>query len=427
MTRILFVIHFPVFGGPHNQALQLARPLSDRGFDTVVVVPDDAGDAAERLRAGGVAVRLIGLHRLRALRNLGANIALVLNAPNEIARLRAIIRSERISIVQIGGLVNPHAAIAARLERLPVVWQLLDTRAPWPVATIAMVFVRKLADVVMSTGLGVAKSHPSYAAIADRLIPFFPPVNLDRFAPDPERRMAARASWGVPADRLVVGCVANINPQKGIVELVRAFKLACVRSPGLKAALVLVGAEYPHHASYSASVRRQIKAEGLVEGQDVILVGGRADVEGQLAGMDIFALSAVPRSEGVTTSVLEAMAVGLPAVVTDVGALREAVDHGQTGFVIPTTDTTGFGLALADLLNDRELRSSMGQAARDAAEAMFGIDACVESHVQAYARAQAARGMRHQTRTPSQRRPSCRSTPGAVGKLPSSSARRYKR
>lgn len=427
MTRILFVIHFPVFGGPHNQALQLAQPLSERGFETVVVVPDDAGDAAERLRTGGVAVRSIGLHRLRAIRNLGANVGLIVNAPTEIARLRAIIRLERISIVQVGGLVNPHAAIAARRERVPVVWQLLDTRAPWPVATAAMVFVRKLADVVMSTGLGVAKAHPGYAAIADRVIPFFPPVDLDLFAPNPERRSAVRASWGVPADCLVVGCVANINPQKGIVELVRAFKLACLQSLGMKVALVLVGAEYPQHASYSASVRRQIKAEGLVEGQDVILVGARADVEGQLAGMDIFALSAVPRSEGVTTSVLEAMAVGLPAVVTDVGALREAVDHGQTGFVIPTTDTTGFGLAIAGLLNDRELRSAMGQAARDAAEAMFGLDTCVDSHVLAYTRAMAARGMKNEIRSPSARRRSGRSTPGAVRKPPSSSTRRCMR
>lgn len=389
MTRILFVVHYAVFGGPHNQALRLAQPLSERGFDTLVLVPDEAGNAVERLRAGGVDVTSIGLHRLRASRNLGAHLGLAVHAPAEIARLRALIRSERISLVQIGGLVNPHAAIAARLERVPIVWQLLDTRAPWPVAAAAMVFVRELADVVMSTGLSVAKAHPGYSAIADRVIPFFPPVDLDRFAPKPELRTAVRASWDVSADDLVIGCVANINPQKGIVELVKAFKEARLRAQKGNVVLVLIGAEYPQHAGYSAAVRRQMRAEGLVEARDVIFVGGSVDVECQLAGMDVFALAAVPRSEGVTTSVLEAMASGLPTVVTDVGALREAVNHGHTGFVIPANDTAGFGLAVARLLNDPDLRATMGQEGRRVARASFGIDTCVDIHVRAYQRAMA--------------------------------------
>ena len=401
MTRILYVIHFPVFGGPHNQALRLAQPLSERGFDTVVVVPDEAGNAVERLRAAGVDVRSIGLHRLRATRNLRAHLRLAVNAWAEIARLRALIRAEGISIVQIGGLVNPHAAIAARLERVPVVWQLLDTRAPWPVAAVAMVFVRNLADVVMSTGLGVARAHPGYSAIADRVIPFYPPVDLGRFASSQELRTGVRASWGVSADDLVVGCVANINPQKGIVGLVRAFNEARLQVQERRVVLVLVGAEYPQHATYSALVRRQMTAEGLIEGQDVILIGERADIERQLAGMDVFALAAVPQSEGVTTSVLEAMAAGLPAVVNDVGALREAVDHGRTGFVIPTGDTTGFGLALAGLCNDPDRRGNMGQAARRVAQATFGIDACVDIHVRAYVRALATRGITTPTASPS--------------------------
>jgi glycosyltransferase involved in cell wall biosynthesis len=401
MTRVLFVIHFPVFGGPHNQALRLARPLSERGFDTVVVVPNEAGNAVERLRLAGVDVRSISLHRIRATRNLRVHFGLAANAAAEIARLRALIRSERISIVQIGGLVNPHAAIAARLEGVPIVWQLLDTRAPWPVAACAMLFVRNLADVVMSTGLGVAKAHPGYAAIADRVIPFFPPVDLGKFTRNPEIRIETRASWGVAADDLVVGCVANINPQKGIVELVRAFKKARLLARQHNAVLVLVGAEYPQHAAYSALVRRQLRTEGLVEAQDAILVGGRDDVESQLAGMDVFALAAVPRSEGVTTSVLEAMAAGLPVVVTDVGALREVVDDGETGFVIPSGDTTRFGLALAGLLNNADQRRSMGEAARRFAQASLGIDSCADAHVKAYTRALATRGLTNRTASPS--------------------------
>jgi glycosyltransferase involved in cell wall biosynthesis/SAM-dependent methyltransferase len=385
VISILFVIHFPVFGGPHNQALRLAEPLSARGFETIVVVPAEAADAVERLQEAGVDVRPIGLHRLRATRDPRALLRLAASAPREIAHLRTLIRSERIGIVQIGGLVNPHAAIAARLEGVPVVWQLLDTRAPRPVAAAAMVWVRRLADVVMSTGFGVARAHPGYAGIADRVIAFFPPVDLARFAPRPELKAEVRSEWGLSPSDLVVGSIANINPQKGVVELIQAFGEARLRRPDSR--LVLVGAEYASHRAYSAAVRMQLATEGLVEGRDVVFTGERHDVERQMAGMDVMALAAVPRSEGITTAILEGMAAGLPVVVTDVGALREAVDDGRTGFVVPPQETSAFADALARLLGDAALRSRMGAEARRVAAERFGIDVCAQRHVEAYTQA----------------------------------------
>jgi glycosyltransferase involved in cell wall biosynthesis len=383
--KVMHAIHFPVFGGPHNQALRLAGPLAERGFTTIVVLPDELGNAAERLRTHGVEVRATPLHRLRATADPRAHIGLVTSLAAEVGRLRRLIRSENVDIVQVGGLVNPHAAIAARLEHVPVVWQLLDTRAPRVVAVAAMAWVRMLADVVMATGVAVAKAHPGYRTIADRVIPFFPPVDLGSFAPRPELRAGVRSAWGIPLTALVVGCVANLNPQKGIIDLVRAF--AAARSGQVDARLVLVGAEYATHAKYSAAVRKQMVIEQLVEGRDVVFVGDREDIEHQLAGMDVIALAATTRSEGITTAVLEGMAAGLPVVVTDVGALREAVTDGATGFLLPPGDIGAMAQALARLLRDPALRHAMGREARRVAEGTFGVDQCAETHVRAYAQA----------------------------------------
>lgn len=384
MRRVLLVVHYPAFGGPHNQALRLSEPLIRRGFETIVVVPPDARVPIERLRAAGIRVLPTPLHRLRATRRIGDHIGLLTNAAPEIRRLRTIVREERIDVVQLVGLVNPHAAIAARLERVPVVWQLVDTRAPGPVAAIAMLFVDALADVIMSTGVAVARAHPRYDRIADRLVPFYPPVDVDLFAPRPQERAQIRAAWGVPGGNLVVGSVANINPQKGIAELIAAFADARARAGRTDITLVLVGEEYVTHRPYSALVRERIRARGLIEGRDVIFVGGRHDVERQLAGMDVFALAAVPRSEGITTAVLEAMAAGVPPVVTDVGALREAVKDGITGFISPHNDPESLGDALSVLLMDAARRERIGAAARRAAAATFGLDASADAHVAAY-------------------------------------------
>ena len=375
-------MHYSVFGGPHNQALRLAVPLAVRGFETVVVVPDEPGNAAERLRTAGVDVRVMHLHRIRAVVDPRVHFRQIAGLASDIQRLRRLIREDGIGIVQVGGLVNPQAAIAARLEHVPVVWQLLDTRAPWPVAVASMVWVRALADVVMSTGLAVAEAHPLYRSIADRVVPFFPPVDLDRFVPYPGLRGEVRATWGIPENALVVGCVANINPQKGIVDLIAAF--AGARRGRGDTRLVLVGAEHATHAKYSAAVRARMAAEGLVEGTDVVFAGGRDDVERQLAGMDVLALAAAARSEGITTSVLEGMAASLPVVVTDVGALREAVRDGIAGFLVAGGRTADFASALGRLLDDGGLRLMMGREGRRAAEAQFGLDRCAETHVRAY-------------------------------------------
>ena len=110
------------------------------------------------------------------------------------------------------------------------------------------------------------------------------------------RSVKASRPWKVPDDSLVIGCVANINPQKGIVTLVRAFAQIRERFP--MARLVLVGAEYETHAAYSASVRATINRAGLRVGRDVFFVGDRADVHRQLAGMDVFSSAPCQRGKG---------------------------------------------------------------------------------------------------------------------------------
>ena len=350
LMRLLYVIHFPIFGGPHNLAHRLAAPLRERGWETTVLMPDEPGNAAERLRAGGVDVVTLPLHRVRATANPLVHLRFAVGLIPEVRAIRRLIRERGIDLVQIGGLVNPHAAIAARLEGVPVVWQLLDTRAPRPVAILAMTFVRRLADAVMSTGQSVFSAHPGTGPLDDRLVLFFPPVEVDTFRPGRGDRAAVRADWGVPDDAPVVGCVANVNPQKGIVDLVRAFALVRDRVPDAR--LVLVGAEHDTHVGYSAEVRAAIAEGGLVEGRDVLFVGARFDLERQLSGFDVFAFAPVPRGEGITTAVLEAMASGLPVVTTAVAGLPEAIDNGVSGRLVPPHDPPALSRAIVEILTD---------------------------------------------------------------------------
>ena len=388
--KVLFVIHHAVFGGPHNQALRLAGPLRERGYETTVLLPDMPGDAAERLKRSGIAVERIPLRTLRARPDPLLQARFALGFLPEVLAIRRRIRELGIDIVQVGGLVNPHAALAARAEGVPVVWQLLDTRAPRPVAWATMLWVRALATVVMPTGRKVLSAFPGWRRVGSRIVPFAPPVDTDTFRPQPELRAEVRRQWGIAEGVPVIGCVANINPQKGIAMLIEALGRLRREMPG--ACLVVVGAEYDTHRAYSRELRRQLRELGLAEGEAVRFLGARSDIERQMQAFDLLALASVPRSEGIPTVILEAMSCGLPVVATDVGGVAEVVEDGVTGYVVSPIDDEAFASAAARILRHPERRAEMGRAGRERAVQSFSVERCTDVHAGAYERALASAG-----------------------------------
>ena len=91
LTRVLSVIHSPFFGGPHNQVLRLDAPLRARGYETVAVVPDEPGNAYDRLAAGGVDVVRLPLGRLRARPDWRVQRDSLRTLAGDIPRLSALI------------------------------------------------------------------------------------------------------------------------------------------------------------------------------------------------------------------------------------------------------------------------------------------------------------------------------------------------
>jgi glycosyltransferase involved in cell wall biosynthesis len=94
------------------------------------------------------------------------------------------------------------------------------------------------------------------------------------------------------------------------------------------------------------------------------------------ASFDVFALSS--RREGLPNSLLEAMAMGLPVVTTDVAGTKELVIDGQTGFVIPQGDAVGFADALIALADDPPLRTRLARAGRARVEREFSFSGRLE-------------------------------------------------
>jgi glycosyltransferase involved in cell wall biosynthesis len=381
--NVLVVIHYPVFGGPHTLAVRLAKALANTGVVVTVLVPE-GGNAARRLRAAGVDVVTIPLHRARSTLRPRPFFDLIRYFPGEVAAIREVIRERAIEVVQVEGLVNPHAAIAGRREGCAIIWQLLDTRPPMAVRRLLMPLVIRLGDVVMTTGRAVASVHPGAETLGDRLRPFFPPVDRDEFRAENIDAVAARQSYGFSTDDLVLVSVGNLNPQKGHEYLLRAVGLLRRRRHSVKA--IIAGASHDTHVAYEQELHVLCRRLGLQIGKDVLFAGALDDVRPALAAADIFVLSSVPRSEGIPTAAEEAMMMSRPVIATNVGGVSELVENGISGFVVPPLDPE----ALADAvvrMGGADRRAAMGARARDRAAALCSTEECAQVHLEAYERA----------------------------------------
>ncbi|MDO8586165.1 MAG: glycosyltransferase [Armatimonadota bacterium] len=190
-------------------------------------------------------------------------------------------------------------------------------------------------------------------------------VNLDRFDSDIWKGPAAadtRSELGVDENATLVLFVGRVNRDKGIVELVSAFTSLDIA--GKKVELVLVGPFEPEFDPLPRSV-----IDELTSNPRIHVVGRTREPERYIGAADILCLPSY--REGFGSVVIEAAAMGVPAVATAIVGLVDAVEDGKTGLLAPPKDVDSLRKALSVMIADPELRDRMGRAARERAERLF--------------------------------------------------------
>jgi sugar transferase (PEP-CTERM/EpsH1 system associated) len=192
---------------------------------------------------------------------------------------------------------------------------------------------------------------------------------------------------GSPMSRvrpLVVGTVGRLDQIKGQDNLVEAVACLLRDSPSRRETLrVVLCGDGPARES----LRAAIESRGL---QDVVeLLGERADVADVMRTLDLFVLPS--RGEGMSNTILEAMACGLPVVATAVGGNPEIVQEGKTGYLVPPADPAELASAIARYLDDGHLRHVHGQRGRAEVERSFSLPGMVQRYATLYREALSGR------------------------------------
>jgi L-malate glycosyltransferase len=292
--------------------------------------------------------------------------------------LRKLIRSERVDIVQTYfETSNLWGGIVAKISGA----QLLSSRRDMGILrkakhALAYRLVNRISDRV----LAVSEEVKRFCIDADRISPqkiavVYNGVDLRHIGAKSEQENPfTNADWAGASH--IITCVANVRRVKGIDILVRTAQRVCRELPG--AVFLVAGSLYEH--DFSDEVQKMIAALGLEK--NVKLLGFVGDPVPLLKMSDAFCL--LSRSEGFCNALLEAMACGVPSVVTRVGGNPEAIDDGENGFMVPIEDDAAAADRLLYLLRNPERAAQIGLAGRTSAQTRFSAETMIKRLITLY-------------------------------------------
>lgn len=197
-------------------------------------------------------------------------------------------------------------------------------------------------------------------------------VDTDTFRPGGSAKLL-EDELDIPAEIFKIGIVARLSGEKDHKTLLKAAEI--VSKKGAEFRLILIG---------DGPLRKELEefTESFGLGEKVCFAGQRGDVAELLGGLDVFTLSSI--TEGLSLTLLEAMACQVPVVATDVGGNSEAVGDGIGGFIVPAQNPEAIAEKLLTLYEDKELRARMGAAGRERVCNRFSMEKTAKEYLELY-------------------------------------------
>jgi glycosyltransferase involved in cell wall biosynthesis len=374
--RVVHIIHSMEVGGAQRQIASLFGALDRARFDLRLICLGRKGVVGEQLEREGFVVAALG-------KKARVQIGMLM-------RLVRLLREWKPGIVHCSIFTaNLWGRIAGKIAGVPILiaheqstislekWyrRLIDrvlSRITWRVLTVSEDLRRR---VVAEEGIAPARVEVLHNAIDLRAIAAGGRADAAGGRAD-AREQALAGERG-----LRVGVVGRLEHRKDHLTLVRAAARVVSEIPA--ATFFLVG-EGPDRPKIEAEIAR------LRLRSSVFLLGERHDVPELLHSFDVYVLSSI--TEGLSLSILEAMAAGCPVVATDVGGNPELLDDGRAGILTPARDPEALALAVIRLLKSPAQRETLAQAARQRALEGFDIHSVARRLQALYERAVLEKG-----------------------------------
>ena len=372
-VRVAYVL--PVFapGGSERQMLILAGALPRDRYAVEFILLGERTPIVAEAEALGIFVHVLGMPRRRTYGGPRFALAAIRTA----LRFVRLVRSRHYQIVD-AWLFHAYAlaGVTRPLTGVPVLVAGRRSLSRWKERfgrfdRLMDAVARRNADAIVANSEAVAADVVAF----ERIDPGRMRV-IRNAVVDPATvgdREAIRRAWGIPAGAVLLGCVANPRPDKGVDVLLAA--LAAAPLPGnVHAVIVGDGPQRPE-------LERWAHEAGLSACVD--FVGELPDAREVYGAFDI--VVGPSRAEGLPNSILEAAAAGCAIAATRAGGTPEILTDGETGLLVPVDDPAALRAAMDRLIGDRSLRERLGAAARVDVRRRFAVDRLVAETTALYA------------------------------------------
>lgn len=356
-------------GGMENGVVNILNNINENVYENYVCCIDRVGELAERLRPGSVTIDNLS-------RKAGFSV-------RTIFRLARLLKEYQIDILHTHGWGTlVYGFIAARKAGTPVIihgehgtfkldrarrrfiYKIIVGRVA-QVLTVSDSLKRDLINIIDMPELSIRRIING--------------VNTDRFCPGASETV--KKEIGLQGADRVIGSVGRLEKVKNYELMIRCFSE--IKDSGVMGLLVGEG-------SQRADLERLANDLGI-EGE-FVFTGGRNDIDELMPLFDIFVCSS--HSEGLSNTILEAMACGVPVVATDVGGNSEIIRHGETGLLVPAGDAGAMKDAVTGLLQNSSMLQQMKQRSREVAVEKYSISHMVSEYEDVYMTALNKKGVK---------------------------------
>lgn len=365
--RLLKVITAFWYGGTEKQAMNLIRRLDRSVFDLRIASLDRQGHYLPELLERGIDV---AEYPVRSF--FRPHFAW------QQARLYARLRRERTQVVHSYNFyANVFATLAARAAGVPLVIASIRDRGAYltPLQKQVQRHACSLADLVLVNAESVREWLLEQGYNESRIREVRNGVDVSEYMQDGSATCDLRAQFGLPASSPLIMMLTRITPGKGIDDLMQAAVKVTRRFPAAR--VVIVGDKQDADNRGRTFVNpeyRRLRAlrDKLGLSEQVIFTGYRQDVPGLLAQANLSILPSY--SEGMSNTLLESMAAGLPVIATRVGGNPELITDQVTGLLVRPGDVQGLADAMCGLLQYPDRAKAMGRRARESVRKNFSFD-----------------------------------------------------
>lgn len=366
-VKILHILPSLGIGGTEKTLLELCRGLNARGFDNRVVALKSGGETADKLRAAGIPVTVLG--------SPDGFLPGVLALPSLYSKLKKTIRAESPDVVHTwltrANVFGRCAARASGVQKIVSSLRVMEREKGYHLLTERWTQSPARAITVNSTALrDFAVKDIGLPAEKIRLI--FNGIDTVPKTLDPKKLEEFRKNWTQPG-KITVGAVGRLHRQKGMDLLLSAAKLILEKDAGVR---FLIAGDGPE--------RENLKAQAAHLGiqNSVAFCGWVKDSAEFYSILDVFVLPS--RWEGMPNAVMEAMLYEKPIIATQVGGVLDLITPLKEGWVVQPGDVTGLAEAMESAISDESKRKNRSARAAEKIRKEFDLKQMISAYKNLY-------------------------------------------